>query len=110
MGKDQLMQSDGYTATQRFLKRHPGVEWPLVLRICPDETEVRKDKEFSGHAVLEKARGMGVESVRNLRSLCTAGILQKTEGSRGGHRAYYSMIDPEGVRRALREMDAHKEL
>ena len=40
----------------------------------------------------------------NLRPLARAGILEKTDTSRGGRRAYYRMPDTEGVRRALSDL------
>lgn len=42
--------------------------------------------------------------VVNLRTLSARGILEKVGSSRGGHRAYYRMTDPDGVGQALRTL------
>lgn len=54
-----------------------------------------RDQNFAARWVL------GGIPVVNLRTLSARGILEKVGSSRGGHRAYYRMPDPESVGRAL---------
>jgi transcriptional regulator with XRE-family HTH domain len=54
-----------------------------------------RDQIFAARWVL------GGLPVVNLRTLSARGILEKVGSSRGGHRAYYRMIDPDAVGRAL---------
>jgi len=56
------------------------------------------DQDFAARWVL------GGIPVVNLRTLSARGILEKVGSSRGGHRAYYRMIDPDGVGQALRTL------
>jgi hypothetical protein len=44
---------------------------------------------------------LGGIPVVNLRTLSARGILKKVGSSRGGHRAYYIMVEPDEVGRAL---------
>jgi len=53
------------------------------------------DQMFTAHWVLG-----GITAV-NLKTLRARGILEKVGISRGGHRVYYVMVDPDGVGRAL---------
>jgi hypothetical protein len=43
----------------------------------------------------------GIPAV-SLKTLRVSGILEKVGSSRGGHRAYYRMVDPDDVGRAFR--------
>ena len=54
-----------------------------------------RDQDFAAQWVL------GGMPVVNLRTLSARGILQKTGSARRGHRAYYRMVDPDGVGQAL---------
>ncbi len=56
------------------------------------------DKDFAARRVL------GGIPVLNLKTLSANSILAKVGSSRRGHRAYYRMVDPAGVQKALREM------
>ncbi len=47
---------------------------------------------------------LGGIPVINLRTLSARGILKRVGLSQGGHRAYYLMVDPDGVGRALRAL------
>lgn len=47
---------------------------------------------------------LGGIPVINLRTLRARGILEKVGSSRGGHRAYYRMVDPAAVGQALRTL------
>jgi hypothetical protein len=57
-----------------------------------------RDQQFAAKWVL------GGIPVVNLRTLSARGILEKVGSSRGGHRAYYLMTDPDSVGRALRTL------
>ncbi len=59
----------------------------------------RADNVFSASAVLLLAPGVA----RNLVPLSRRGIVVKTGEAKQGHRAYYRLVDPPGVKRALRE-------
>ena len=67
-----------------------------LLKQCHDWVVQRgNDQIFAARWVLGGIPGI------NLRTLSTRGILQKVASSRGGHRVYYRMIDPDAVGRAL---------
>jgi len=57
-----------------------------------------REQDFAARWVL------GGIPVVNLRTLSARGILEKVGSSRGGHRAYYRMVDPDGVGQALRTL------
>jgi Helix-turn-helix len=57
-----------------------------------------RDHDFAARWIL------GGIPVVNLRTLSARGILEKVGSSRGGHRAYYRMVDPDGVGQALRTL------
>lgn len=68
-----------------------------LLKQCHDWVVTHgPDRTFTASWVL------GGISALNLRALSSRGILEKVGSSRGGHRAYYRMVDPEGVAEALR--------
>jgi hypothetical protein len=56
------------------------------------------EKDFAARWVL------GGIPVINFRVLSTKGLLTRVGSSRQGHRAYYRMVDPEGVGQALHEI------
>lgn len=96
-------QTNGYVAATEFLREHPGPNWLLILKACVKEARRTKEVGFAGAWVLREAQqATGVRWFPNLRPLVSARILRRTEVSRGGKRAYYVMIDPEGVEEALR--------
>ncbi len=59
---------------------------------------------FAGSWVLNKVKESGIKWFPGLRKLSSCGILERTDTSRGGRRAYYIMPDPGGVEEALREL------
>jgi hypothetical protein len=61
---------------------------------------VQHGNQFSGTSVLTLAP----EVTTNLHPLSRRGIVEETGGSRRGHRAFYRLVDPPGVERALREL------
>jgi hypothetical protein len=67
-----------------------------ILKRCYDWVlKEGRDQMFAARWVL---RGIPVV---NLRTLSARGILKKVGSARGGHRAYYIMVDPDDVGRAL---------
>jgi len=67
-----------------------------ILKQCYDWVlKQGRDQVFAARWVL------GGLPVVNLRTLSARGILKKVGTSRGGHRAYYIMVDPDDVGRAL---------
>lgn len=96
-------QTNGYVTATEFLRKHPDPNWLIVLEACVKEARRTKDVGFAGAWVLREAQQTsGVKWFPNLRPLVSAGILKRTEVSRGGKRAYYVMIDTDGVEEALR--------
>lgn len=91
-------QPDGYVAAKRFLGDMPG--WREVLRACLVVAR-RTNGEFAGSWVLNEASKFGIQWLPNLRPLVSYGILHRTGVARGGRRAYYAMVDIEGVRKAV---------
>jgi hypothetical protein len=67
-----------------------------ILKCCYDWVlQHGRGQMFAGRWVL------GGIPVVNLRTLRARGILEKVGSARGGHRAYYRMVDPDDVGRAL---------
>lgn len=89
-----------YTAVKEIAREKP--EWIAVVQACYEVAG--KTEEFAGAWVLKRL-GHWVPS---LRTLASRGILQKTDTSRGGRRAYYCMPNREGVGRALEELSASR--
>ena len=94
------MASSGYVATKGFLRDNPG--WVPIVRACLAEAR-RCKGEFAGAWVLHEAQKSGVNWFPNLRPLSASGILRRIDVTRGGGRAYYLMLDPDGVEEALRD-------
>jgi len=67
-----------------------------ILKQCFDWVlKQGRDQMFAARWVL------GGIPVVNLRTLRARGLLEKVGSSRGGDRAYYRMVDPDEVGRAL---------
>jgi len=67
-----------------------------ILKQCYDWVlKQDRDQVFAARWVL------GGIPVVNLRTLSARGILKKVGSSRGGHRVYYIMVDPDEVGRAF---------
>ena len=95
-------ETDGFVAATRFLRDHPDPNWLSVLKACVKEARRTKESGFAGAWVRQEAQQTaGVNWFPNLRPLVSAGILRRTEVSRGGKRAYYVMLDPDGVEAAV---------
>ena len=98
---------DGYVATRRFLRDHP--TWLPILNACVKEAKRTKRDGFAGAWVLQEAQqASGVKWLPNLRPLAGVGILKRIDVSRGGKRAYYVMLDPGGVEKAVKEEISNK--
>src|SRR6266567_964454 len=99
--QEHKIQSEGYTATKRFLRDYP--TWLDVVEACAVEAK-RTQGEFAGSWALNEAKKSGRKWFSNLRPLVSYGILKRTDVTRGGRRAYYLMPDIEGVKAALRDV------
>lgn len=97
-------KTDGYVATRRFLRDHP--KWLDVVAACVVEAN-RCNGEFAGAWALNEAKKSGRSWFPNLRPLVSYGILRRTDVTRGGRRAYYVMLDIQGVGTALKERTEH---
>jgi hypothetical protein len=93
-------QTEGYIRTKRFLRDHP--DWRDVLQSCLSEAN-RTKGEFAGAWVLNEAKKYGRTWFPNLRPLVSYGLLERTDVTRGGRRAYYIFRDIDGVNSALVE-------
>jgi len=90
----------GYLATRRFLRDFPN--HLVIVTACVSLAEQTRG-DFAGAWVLQEAQKAGVGWFPNLRSLASYGILRRTDVTRRGRRAYYTMPDIEGVKAALGE-------
>lgn len=91
----------GYKAVKRLAVERP--DWLPIVRECLKLwTEIRSD--FAGAWIYQRMQEKGGPKFSNLRLLVSFGILKKEGTSRQGRRAYYSVVDPEGVERALNEL------
>ena len=74
-------------------------EWLPVLETCY-EVAMSTSNRFCGAWVYWRRR----QWFPSLRPLVRYGILEKLDTTRGGRRAYYRMVDPEGVHKDLKEL------
>ena len=72
--------------------------WLSAVRACYDATG-----DISGPFAKQWVRELDAAPF-NLKRLERYGILEKVSTSRRGHRAYWKMVDREGVGRALKEL------
>ena len=99
--------SSGYSAVKRLARERP--TWLPIAEVCLEEARDTKG-EFAGAWVLWRAKNKGITSwFPNLRPLVSYGVLKHEDTTRGGRRAYYTMPDPDGVEKALKEIDLSKE-
>jgi hypothetical protein len=100
----------GYDAVRILARERPG--WLPII-----EASLRCAKQynkFAGKWVLEELNKSGWLGFRSgsksvkwfpgLRTLVAYGILNREGTAKGGRGAYYSVPDPEGVEKALREL------
>lgn len=71
-------------------------QWLPVVKASYD-LALRTNNRFAGAWVLWQLKLSGP----SLRTLVRYGVLETIDTSRRGHRAYYRMLDPEGVARDL---------
>lgn len=105
MEENRDIRSPGYIGTKGLLADLP--EWWLdVMEECLNAADgaQRFNGEFPGTRVWRALKEKNKHPFPNLKPLVTYGILEKTESSRGGRRAYYAMPDRDGVRRALADL------
>jgi len=90
----------------RLLHEHPE-EKPVLRAACEQARKCEPHGgEFAGSWVLkEMAQQTGKPAWRpGLRRLAAFGLIEKTDTTRGGRRAYYRMQDRQGVEEALAEL------
>jgi hypothetical protein len=103
--------SIGYDGVMKLQKERP--EWLPIVKLCAEMAE--GDKQFAGSWVVYRAGGLGLSPVVKLREpdtywlpslklLVSYGILRHEFSTRGKRRAYYSMPDRVGVKKALNEL------
>jgi hypothetical protein len=92
----------GYNALKRLARERP--TWIPIVESCLEEAR-QANGEFAGTWVLQRAKERGITWFPNLRLLVSYGILKHEDTTRGGRRAYYTMIDPKGVEMALKELN-----
>jgi hypothetical protein len=98
------MAITSYNGVKRLAKERP--DWLPIVKECLACAE--KYGEFAGSWVLNEVKKIGIKWFPGLRILTSYGILERTETNRGGRRAYYIMPDPEGVKKALGELESLK--
>ena len=82
------------------------VEKPNWLPMVKASLELAKENgEFAGSWVLNRLKEIGINWFPGLRTLTAYKILERIDTSRGGRRAYYKMLDPDGVEKALKEIE-----
>ncbi|MBW7996078.1 MAG: hypothetical protein FVQ81_05790 [Candidatus Glassbacteria bacterium] len=92
----------GYEAVKKLASTYP--DWiPLVEAALVVSKSCQGD-QFAGRWVLNKMKEKGIDRFPHLRRLVAFEILERKDVSRGGKRAYYTIPDPEGVERALKEL------
>ena len=91
------MQS-GYDAVMKL--ENEDAQWLNVVRAC-HEFALKYGNHFSGKWI---SGSPGVGWFPSLRPLVTRGILEKEYSNASGRKAYYRLIDQEGVGRALDEL------
>lgn len=93
--------STGYRGVKRLAKEHSN--WLPIVKVCLQLA--KEDGEFAGKWVLDECQRREITKwFPGLRRLVAYGILKHESTARGGRRAYYSMPDPEGTEKALKEV------
>lgn len=95
-------QSSGYKAVKRLAVERP--DWLPIVRECLILWKEIHHTDFAGAWVYQRLKEKGGPKFTNLRLLVSFDILKKEATARGGRRAYYSFVDPEGVESALKEL------
>jgi hypothetical protein len=105
--KESKMISDAEQAVRRLAIEHP--EWLPVLEAATAvaaRVEEHGVGEFAGAWVVDELARRGLPRwIPNLRILVSYGLLEKSGPStRGGRRAYYRILDRDGVEDALKAL------
>ncbi len=95
------MPRTGYAAVMELARENPN--WIPVVRAAHEEAARCGEHGFAGTWVVQR-----VGWFPSLRPLAARGILERVHVARQGRRAYYRMLDPDGVREALDELSATK--
>ena len=98
---DRVEVTSGYKTVKRLAIERP--DWLPIVRECLKFWK-EHHADFAGAWVYQRLKQSGGPKFSNLRLLVSFGILRKEGTSRQGRRAYYSIIDPEGVEQALAEL------
>lgn len=98
---DMIEQVSGYKAVKRLAFEYP--RWLPIIRECLNLSK-ETDGDFAGAWVFKRVQKRGLK-FPNLKLLVSFGILKKEGTSRGGRRAYYSIIDPKGIEQALKKFE-----
>jgi hypothetical protein len=105
--KESKMINGAEQAVRRLAIEHP--DWLPVLEAATAVAARVEEHggEFAGAWVVEELAQRGSPRwIPNLRILVSYGLLEKSGPStRGGRRAYYRMLDREGVAEALKTWD-----
>ena len=91
----------GYKAVKRLAVERS--DWLPIVRECLNFWK-QHHADFAGAWIYQRMQEIGGLKFSNLRLLVSFGILKKEGTSRQGRRAYYSIVDPEGVEQALNEI------
>lgn len=94
--------NNGEKAVFRLAQEKP--KWIPIVEAALQVNQKIAGRDFAGKWVLDEAKQHGIDWIPNLRTLTAYGILKKEDTARGGRRAYYSMPDPEGIKKALSEL------
>jgi transcriptional regulator with XRE-family HTH domain len=91
----EIESMSSYDRTMQLAKEGNALALGLLKQCYEWVVKQGHDQDFAARWIL------GGIPVVNLRTLSARGILEKVGSSRGGHRAYYRMVDPHGVGQAL---------
>ena len=94
----EIESMSGYDRTMQLAKEGNALALGLLKQCYQWVLKQGRNHDFAARWVL------GGIPVVNLRTLSARGILEKVGSSRGGHRAYYRMVDPDGVGHALKAL------
>ncbi len=89
--------------TRLLLRVDP--DWGPIVRECLLLARQSKPHgKFAGAWVMNGLRAQGIKLPNNLRTLAKYGIIINVGTARGGKRAYYTLADPKGTGKALKDL------